>query len=161
MIKRGSKKADTNMLWIVIGLILILVVVVVVLFFFAKGTTNFADIFTNIFRKENIDTVKSGCEVACSTNAVNDWCSAERQITFKAIKDYSIEAMAAVPATTTTTTPAVAATKAKLIKAGSLMTTKVTCDSWANNKQNDKTTDVSTEIQSQITSCSSITCPTA
>jgi hypothetical protein len=148
MIKRGSKKADTNMLWIVIGLILILVVVVVVLFFFAKGTTNFADIFTNIFRKENIDTVKSGCEVACSTNAVNDWCSAERQITFKAV----------TPPTVTTDD------KLRQWKVGDLLSVQVTCKNWSENNLvgSSSDTNIATEakkvLSNQITSCSSITC---
>jgi hypothetical protein len=152
MIKRGNKKADTNMLWIVIGLILILIVVAMILFFFGKGTFNLSDIFGNLFRSENIDTVRSACQIACSTASTNDWCGTQRQITFKATRDYTYN-------------------NKNLVKKGDLLSTSITCEDWANgdfgemteeeikSKQNSTIFEANSILSGKLTSCGSITCP--
>jgi len=88
MIKRGSKKADANMMWIVIGLVLALFILVMAIVFFTGGSNKFLEIFRNIFpAKENIDTMKQACDTACSMNARDAWCSQTRTINFKTTDD--------------------------------------------------------------------------
>jgi len=131
MIKRGSKKADANMMWIVIGLVLALFILVMAIVFFTGGSNKFLEIFRNIFpQKENIDTIKQACDTACSMNAVDAWCKQIRTLNFK-IDD-------------------------KLIKSN-----VTTCDSWAHSssltyENADKT--IGTFSQSVKPECNLITC---
>jgi hypothetical protein len=84
MIKRGNKKADANMMWVVIGLVLALFVLVMAIVFFTGGGNKFLEIFRAIFpQKENVDTIKTACGTACSLGSIDAWCNQQRTIYFK------------------------------------------------------------------------------
>ncbi|MEM3405536.1 MAG: hypothetical protein QW117_01015 [Candidatus Pacearchaeota archaeon] len=140
MIKRGKKKADANMIWIVIGLILALVIVAIVIIYLGKGTLNLGDWFKNIFYSENINNVKSGCEIACnSLGNINGWCKQERKINFKILTPEEGE------------------------KEGNMKSVIVTCESWSKNKkiENKQLVNIDDELMNLLTECPNIiSCPT-
>jgi len=100
-----NKRGDTNTLWMVAGIIFVALVLAIGIYFLSGGTTKFSDFFSNLFAKENVDTVKTGCITACSTVSKGAWCDQQRTIRYYGQTD-----------------------KKKLISS------TITCDSWVNEK---------------------------
>lgn len=108
-----NKKAQEGMtIGTIIIIILALVVLVFLIFAFARGGGNLMDYISNIFGgKNNLDTIKNACSVACTANANFGYCGEARNLridganykgTCATLTDKGIEAC---PTVTCTETP--------------------------------------------------------
>jgi hypothetical protein len=77
-----NKKAQEGMtIGTIIIIILALVVLVFLIFAFARGGGNLMDYISNIFGgKDNLDTIKNACSVACTANANFAFCEEARSL---------------------------------------------------------------------------------
>lgn len=71
-------------------LVLIVLAVVVLVLIIVAATGGFGkigDFFSNIGGgKSNVQTVLTGCQTACQTNSVYDYCNRERELTFDSVE---------------------------------------------------------------------------
>ncbi|MFA4960774.1 MAG: hypothetical protein WC548_03875 [Candidatus Pacearchaeota archaeon] len=79
MNKRGQELTLGTVILIVLGI----VVLVFLIFGFSTGWSNLWDKITNWGGgKVNLDTVRQGCELACTMGSVDDFCTLEREVRF-------------------------------------------------------------------------------
>lgn len=75
MIRLKDKRAAEMTIGTIIIIILALVVLVFLIFGFTRGTGNLFENIRNFFGGgANVQTVVTGCQTACATNSVYDWC---------------------------------------------------------------------------------------
>ena len=78
-----NKKADSNMtLGTILSIVLGLAVVVVLIWGFSVGWSNLWDKVTGRVSSSNADAVVSGCQLACDTNAKDDYCNVKKTLKF-------------------------------------------------------------------------------
>jgi hypothetical protein len=78
-----SKKGQELTLGTVILIVLGIAVLVFLIFGFSTGWGNLWDKITNFAGgKANLDTIKSGCALACTQSSVDNWCSYQRTVNF-------------------------------------------------------------------------------
>ena len=86
-----GKKGQELTLGTVILIVLGIAVLVFLIFGFSSGWGNLWDRITNFAGgKANLDTIKTGCELACAQNSVSDWCT-ERTVKFGKLVNISNE----------------------------------------------------------------------
>ena len=76
MLKRGDKKGQELSTNVIILIVLGVVVLVVLILGFTVGWGKIAPWLSS----ENVDSIVTQCEVACSTNSVYDYCSAKKEL---------------------------------------------------------------------------------
>lgn len=85
--KRGiikTKKASEGMgVGLLVVIVLAILILVVLALGFGAGWGNFWSKITSFFGSANVDTVKQGCEFACSSNSQYDWCTKTRSMTYE------------------------------------------------------------------------------
>ena len=79
-----EKRAQQSTLTLIIVIVLGIAVLVFLIFGFSTGWNNLWDKITNIGGggKVNIDAVVTGCELACTTQKVNEFCDQKRTVHF-------------------------------------------------------------------------------
>jgi len=78
-----DKKGQQMTLGTLIAIILGIAVLVFLIFGFSTGWGSLWDKITNIGGgKSNLDSIKTGCELACSTNSVSSFCTDKRTVKF-------------------------------------------------------------------------------
>jgi hypothetical protein len=84
MSKEMNKKGQEGMgIGTIIIIIIGLVVLALIVFGFVMGWSNLFDKLANLGGGgSNVDTVIQSCNIACSTNSINGWCSTERSVKF-------------------------------------------------------------------------------
>jgi hypothetical protein len=81
--RRVDKRGQELTLGTVILIILGIVVLVFLIFGFSTGWGNLWDRMSNIAGgKSNLDSIRSGCEVACLSNNVEDFCRFQRTVRY-------------------------------------------------------------------------------
>jgi hypothetical protein len=79
MNKRGQDLTLGTVILIVLGI----AVLVFLIFGFSSGWGNLWDRITNaVGGKANLDTIRSGCELACAQNSIDNWCNHQRTVRF-------------------------------------------------------------------------------
>lgn len=108
MLKRGDKKGQELSTNVIILIILGVVVLVVLILGFTVGWGKIAPWLSS----ENVDSIKTQCDVACSTGSDYDYCTKERELndgtnkiktgcaTFSVINDYTKYGIKKCPALT-------------------------------------------------------------
>jgi hypothetical protein len=85
--KRGIVKAKKASEGMGVGLLVVIVLAVLILVVlalgFGAGWGNFWGKITSFFGSANVDTVKQGCEFACSSVSKYDWCTKTRSMTYE------------------------------------------------------------------------------
>ncbi|MDP2946928.1 MAG: hypothetical protein Q8N88_02340 [Nanoarchaeota archaeon] len=78
-----KKKGQELTLGTVILIVLGIAVLIFLIFGFSTGWGNLWDRITNWSGgRANLDTIKTGCELACAQNSVQDWCNFQRTVKF-------------------------------------------------------------------------------
>jgi len=88
-----NKKGQELTLGTVVLIVLGVVVLVFLIFGFSTGWGNLWDRITNFAGgKVNLDTVRSGCALACTQNSIDDFCTLQRKVNFpEALKSADFE----------------------------------------------------------------------
>ncbi len=86
------KKGQQLTLGTVILIVLGIAVLVFLIFGFSTGWSNLWDRITNFAGGSgNLDTVRQGCELACASNNVQDYCALNRTVKFNEEIEYGGE----------------------------------------------------------------------
>ena len=78
-----SKKGVEFAIGTIVVIVLALIVLVLLALGFTSGWGNLWNRVTDIFSSANVDSIRQGCSVACSTGAKYDYCSLARDVIFK------------------------------------------------------------------------------
>lgn len=79
--KRMNKRGQQMTLGTIIAIVLGIAVLVFLIFGFSSGWGNMWDRITNFGGgKVNVNAVVQGCELACSSNSVYDYCTKKREL---------------------------------------------------------------------------------
>jgi len=83
LLRRDKRGAEMTIGTIII-IILALIVLVVIIYGFTQGWGNLWNAITNFgVTKSNVQKVIQGCQAACASNSVHDYCTLERNIRFE------------------------------------------------------------------------------
>jgi len=80
MVKRENKKGAEFTITTLIVIILAIVVLVVLMLGFGTGWANLWGKMSGYFTTANVDSVKEGCKLACTTNGVYSYCNQIRDV---------------------------------------------------------------------------------
>lgn len=78
-----SKKGAEFAIGTIVVIVLALIVLVLLALGFTSGWGNLWNRVTDIFSSANVDSVRQGCSVACSTGATYDYCQLPRDVIYK------------------------------------------------------------------------------
>lgn len=82
MVVFNNKKGAEMTIGTIVVIILAVLVLVFLVFGFSQGWGNLFDKVFNLGGQANVDTIKTACQVACTTQAKYDFCSVKRNIIF-------------------------------------------------------------------------------
>ena len=82
MNKVFKNKKGIEMINLIIALVVGLVLLIILLSFTSTSSGSFWNKISTYFSPANVDTMKEGCNYACSTQAQYDYCELNRDITY-------------------------------------------------------------------------------
>lgn len=98
--KRMNSKGDSNMtLGTILSIVLGLAVVVVLIWGFSVGWGNLWDKVTGRVSSSNVDAIISGCQLACDTGAIDDYCNVKRTVKFGDARNVTLSSDGSVVST--------------------------------------------------------------